>query len=289
MTEPESALEPAEDPPPTEAPAARTRVPWTAFLNPAAILLGALIIAAAIWYTDDGPHPAETLPLVALAGAESTAPPTTAPVSSAQTLLTAFNGYARQLSLDATKFQQCLSNQAHVQLLNTQLQLGSSLGVNGTPTFFVNNKRIVGSQPAFVFEEVINAELKGSPTTIDGYSASVKTLASSNPPRFEILATAPDTTGAQFQGNPNAKVIVLEFSDFQCPFCKRWGDDYLTTLRKRLGDDVALGFMHFPIAQLHPNAGNASVAAICAAEQGKFWEMHDILFARQQEWASLKN
>jgi protein-disulfide isomerase len=48
-----------------------------------------------------------------------------------------------------------------------------------------------------------------------------------------------------------------------------------------------MAFLHFPITQIHPNAGNASVAAICAGEQGKFWEMHDLLFARQQEWQNL--
>ena len=44
----------------------------------------------------------------------------------------------------------------------------------------------------------------------------------------------------------------------------------------------------FPIVQIHPNAGNASLVAICAGEQGKFWPMHDLLFARQTEWANLK-
>ena len=51
---------------------------------------------------------------------------------------------------------------------------------------------------------------------------------------------------------------------------------------------MAIAFLHFPITQIHPNAGNASVAAICAGEQGKFWQMHDLLFARQTEWADLR-
>ena len=46
--------------------------------------------------------------------------------------------------------------------------------------------------------------------------------------------------------------------------------------------------MNFPIVQIHPNAGNASLVAVCAGQQGKFWEMHDLLFAKQTEWAALK-
>jgi protein-disulfide isomerase len=82
--------------------------------------------------------------------------------------------------------------------------------------------------------------------------------------------------------------MIAEFSDFQCPFCKRWTESSLGAVRKRLGDDVAIAFLHFPITQIHPNAGNASVVAICAGQQGKFWEMHDLLFARQAEWSNLR-
>ena len=62
----------------------------------------------------------------------------------------------------------------------------------------------------------------------------------------------------------------------------------LARIRQRLGADVSLAFVHFPILQIHPNAGNASAVAICAGEQGKFWPMHDLLFKRQQEWERLQ-
>jgi protein-disulfide isomerase len=93
-----------------------------------------------------------------------------------------------------------------------------------------------------------------------------------------------DVEGLDIEGEAGAQVVIAEFSDFQCPFCKRWFDETLPQLRERLGEDVALAFLHFPIVQLHPNAGNAGAAAVCAAEQGKFWEMHDLLFERQAEW-----
>jgi protein-disulfide isomerase len=116
----------------------------------------------------------------------------------------------------------------------------------------------------------------------------VKELAATSPPAFSIVSDRPDVTGAAIEGNANARVMVAEFSDFQCPFCKQWNDTVLRTLRTKLGDDVALAFINFPLVQIHPNAGNAAVVGLCAQEQGKFWQMHDLLFAKQNEWASLK-
>jgi len=249
-----------------------------------------MIISGMIWYTrDDGAS--VTTHVAASAGGESVAP---APGGSAnqppaaQDLLTAFNGYAKQIGIDQAKFQQCLGKQENGQVINKHLQRGTQLGVNGTPTFFINNKKIVGAQPGAIFDEVIAAELKGSPTTLAAYSANVQQLAATDPPRFEILPSKVDVSDAQIEGNPGAKVMIAEFSDFQCPFCKQWTDQNLKRIRSQEGNDVALAFLHFPITQIHPNAGNASVAAMCAGEQGKFWPMHDLLFSRQQEWENLR-
>ena len=83
-------------------------------------------------------------------------------------------------------------------------------------------------------------------------------------------------------------MVIAEFSDFQCPFCKRFFDQALASIRRREGADVALAFLHFPIVKLHPNAGNASAAAVCAGDQGKFWPMHDLLFKNQAAWQNLQ-
>lgn len=269
---------------------------WTAFLTPGAVVLGAAMIAAAIWLRWDGREAkVDEKRLVALVAAQLAPPASSAGdgagsggASSAQTIAQALTGYAQQLGLDTTKFQQCLARQDHVAALNRQLQQGVALGVQGTPTFFINNKKLVGAQPAAIFAEILAAELDGSPTTLEGYSAAVRALASTSPPRFEIAAARPDVSGAEVEGSRDARVFIAEFSDFQCPFCRRWTLDTLPALRGEVGKDVALAFLHFPITQIHPNAGNASVAGICAGEQGKFWAMHDLLFARQDEWAPLR-
>ena len=265
---------------PNRAPA------WSYFLTPLAVVIGAFIVAGAIWWTDD---PAPTSPAATPdPNAFSSAPSTTdAASSSPTTLLAAFTQYATELSLDTGEFQQCLGDQAKAAPISEHLQRGQGLGVTGTPTFFVNNKMIVGAQPLAIFQEVIDRELSGSPASIDEYSDNVKALAATDPPRFAIVSGPPDISDAYVEGNTDAKVMIAEYSDFQCPFCQRWVEQALPSLRQLIGDDVALAFLNFPITQIHPNAGFASFAAICAGDQGEFWGMHDILFARQAEWAEL--
>lgn len=289
--EDEAPAAPAGPAPAFELPRdVRLRPLWTYFLTPIAVVIGAAIIAGAVWYTSDdssSPAPAST----AAASNESKAPTATAATSAAgqqQDLLTVFRGYVQQIGMDESKFNTCLGNKATADLINKQLQRGAALGVNGTPTFFINNKMLVGAQPPEIFDEIVKKEIAGSPTSLDGYSANVQALAQANPPNFQIVASRPDFSDGEIEGNANAKVVIVEFSDFQCPFCKRWTDQNMTRVRGELGDQVAFVFLHFPITQIHPNAGNAALAAQCAAEQGKFWAMHDILFAKQNDWASLR-
>ncbi|MGV7225770.1 MAG: thioredoxin domain-containing protein [Nitrosopumilus sp.] len=87
-------------------------------------------------------------------------------------------------------------------------------------------------------------------------------------------------------GDPNAPVTIIEFSDFQCPFCARFHTQTLPSILDEYIDQgkVKLVFRDFPIQSIHPNALPASVAAECANDQNKFREMHDILFEKQSEW-----
>ena len=88
-------------------------------------------------------------------------------------------------------------------------------------------------------------------------------------------------------GNPNAPITIIEFSDFQCPFCARFNIQTLPAIMNEYVNDgkVKLVFRDFPIQSIHPNAVPASIAAECANEQGKFKEMHDTLFEKQNEWS----
>lgn len=82
------------------------------------------------------------------------------------------------------------------------------------------------------------------------------------------------------RGNPNAKVTIIEFSDFECPFCGRFAPTVKQALDE-YSDDVRLVYKHFPLDSIHPQARPAAEASECAAEQGKFWEFHDALFENQ--------
>ncbi len=94
------------------------------------------------------------------------------------------------------------------------------------------------------------------------------------------LGTIPKESPAA--GPEGASVTIVEFSDFQCPYCARVSSNLLPQIRKTYGDKVRFVFRDFPL-DTHKEAVPAAVAARCAGRQGKFWEMHDMLFSRQKE------
>jgi len=93
------------------------------------------------------------------------------------------------------------------------------------------------------------------------------------------------------KGNPDATVTIVEFSDFQCPFCKRFHETTLPLIQKNYIDTGKVKFVYrdFPIQSLHPNgAVAAAIASECADEQGMFWEYHDKIFQNQKNWERLR-
>jgi protein-disulfide isomerase len=87
---------------------------------------------------------------------------------------------------------------------------------------------------------------------------------------------------ARVKGDANAPVTIVEFSDFQCPFCKQ-AEGTLQAVIAKYGSKVRLAYMDFPLREIHPRAQAAAEAARCAHEQGKFWEYHDVLYADQSK------
>jgi protein-disulfide isomerase len=85
---------------------------------------------------------------------------------------------------------------------------------------------------------------------------------------------------ARVQGNPDAPVTIVEFADFQCPYCQAVQQTLKEVLEKYKGK-VRLGFRDFPLRPIHPNAQQAAEASRCAAEQGRFWQYHDLLYQNQ--------
>jgi len=92
------------------------------------------------------------------------------------------------------------------------------------------------------------------------------------PPKVEVTYDP-----ARFRGSAAAPVVIIEFSDFQCPFCRRaYGT--IQSLLDKYGSKLAHGYRDFPLDELHPQARKAAEAARCAAEQGKFWQYRQLLF-----------
>lgn len=91
------------------------------------------------------------------------------------------------------------------------------------------------------------------------------------------------------KGDPNAPITIIEFSDFECPFCSRFYQNTLPMIEKNYLDTgkAKLVYLDLPLDNLHKNARLAHIAAECADEEGHFWEYHDMLFSTQAEWRSL--
>lgn len=129
--------------------------------------------------------------------------------------------------------------------------------------------------------ETLRNDVTSLRSEVDQLKATLRDLTSRQNPIFDISA-------APSMGNPKANVVLIEFSDYQCPFCMEY---FSNTYRKVIDEFVKTGKIRyvirdFPGESIHPNALKAAEAVRCATEQGKFWEMHDGLFTNQRNLAT---
>ncbi len=133
-------------------------------------------------------------------------------------------------------------------------------------------------------------ELKRGQEAIQQELQEIKKLLQTREAAGPARPARPETVGIggrPFRGNKNARVVLIEFSDYQCPFCGRFYRDTLPQVEK---DYIEAGkikyvFNNLPLEEIHSAAFRAAQAAECASDQGKFWEFHDRLFANQNALA----
>jgi protein-disulfide isomerase len=206
---------------------------------------------------------------------------------------------ASDIGLDLERFKADVKAPETTDVITSDQAQARTLGAYGTPTFFINGAKLAGAYPFETFKAVIDAQLKRANEALargvsrkDLYESLTKDgqLA---PPAAPTPAAAPpaearnvDPGDGPSVGPKNAKVTIVEWSDFQCPFCGRVEPTIEQILATYKGD-VRLVWRNEPLP-FHPNALPAAKAAMAAARQGKFWQMHDLMFAHQTELSDTK-
>ena len=208
--------------------------------------------------------------------------------------------YAGELGLNMTKVKEALDKQPYTASIKADQDLAAKLGAGGTPAFFINGRFLSGAQPIDRFKEIIDDELKRAEKLIATgvaknkvYAALTKNgLTAAKPagaaaagdqpkprqPDPKAVYKVPADKQPQ-KGPSDALVTIVEFSDFECPFCKRV-EPTVDQIMETYGKDVRVLWRNNPLP-FHAKAGPAANAALAAGEQGKFWEYHKKLFENQ--------
>ena len=206
--------------------------------------------------------------------------------------------FAGEIGLDMSKFKADLDGNVFKKVVDADMAISAQFGVQGTPNFFINGRKLVGAQPWEAFKKIIDEEitktdilLKAGTSLADIYAKvtenGLSKAAAPAPrdrgeaPNDTTVYKVPVATEDAVKGPADALVTIVEFSEFQCPFCSR----VLPTTKQifdTYGKDVRVIFKHAPLP-FHADAPLASEAALAAGAQGKFWEYHDVLFANQKD------
>jgi protein-disulfide isomerase len=166
------------------------------------------------------------------------------------------------------QFSECLDTGKTATKVGADTQLGGSLGVSGTPATFVNGYLVSGALPYESIKQLVDTLLADKKPSFDFLKDEKGNL---TPPQ-----NMPELPDAIWRGNSNAKVTLVEFADFECPYCAVFSST-VAKLVKDYGDQIKYTYRHFPLS-FHPSAQKAAETYECAKEQGKGWEMYDKLY-----------
>ena len=199
-----------------------------------------------------------------------------------------FSEIAGDLKLDLEKFNTCLDELRYAEQVKSDIDFALSRGVRSTPSFFLNNQPLIGAQPVEVFNQAISSVLNGE-NVVDLNQPS-QDPSPLQPPRVAPEQAHISTENVAFRvGDAKAPVTIVEFTDYQCPYCQRHA---LETYPLLFDNFIQTGIVQYiikdlPLDSIHPNARSAAIAARCAGEQEAYMAMHDELFGSQERWAGL--
>ena len=201
--------------------------------------------------------------------------------------------HARALGLDVARFTRAIDDETHAPIVERDLRLARQFGAQGTPTFFVNGRPVLGAEPLEQFASIVDDAIErarqavargaaASPydaVTADGASEAVWITRERGRAHVEVAEHAPR------RGAASPRLIVQVWSDFECPYC----GDVAPTLARLVAQTpgLQLVFRHLPLPR-HERALPAALAAIEVRRQlgdEGFWRFHDRLFAHQDELA----
>lgn len=193
---------------------------------------------------------------------------------------------ARDAGLDMDKVRMDLQSLEHANTIERDLELARRLGVRATPVFFLNGRRVEGAAPASVFAHYIEQESRLAQSLSSGGSPVYEQLtqhgfAGVHPAKSEDSRVEIPKRGAPSKGPANAAVRIVVFSDFECPFCARGNQELLAAMAS-FPDQVRLEFRHLPLP-FHKEGKKAARVAVLAQQKGKFWELHDAIYAQQAQ------
>ena len=186
---------------------------------------------------------------------------------------------AQDLGLDVPKFQGCVDSGKYVSWVDAEIESGKSRGASGTPTYFINGRKGVGVLSSEAFKPLMNWSLKPegrypvvvAPKPASGSGCGATGLDPNRVYTFpeEWLKAGPST------GPAKATSVIVEFLDYNCPFCRQGSQTVSELLKKH--PEVRVIAKNFPLP-MHPNAFKTAEAVMCADQQGKFWEYRKEIF-----------
>lgn len=198
-----------------------------------------------------------------------------------------FTKWAKEIGLNVAKFEAAQKDPKIAEQVEKDSKYGSAVGANGTPTFYINGRELAGAMPFEAFKAIVDDEIKKADALLakgvkpaELYAKALEFNVSNTPKAPEEKPVRIEIGNAPVKGDKGAKVTIVEFSDFECPFCSRVNPTMAQIMEKYKGK-VKVAFKHQPLP-FHASAKPAAEASLAAHEQGKFWQFHDKAFENQR-------